>query len=147
VGAQIAPPLAAVLPADPGQGGEELKHQLEWLSAGIVIIGIALAAALFLGRRQLASSVAGSAPGRLIGGLWLNAWGFDYIYDRIFVRPYCWLAERLRHDPVDQGLRVIPLLARAGHDLLSMTQNGQLRWYAASIAMGAILVVAVIALY
>lgn len=147
VGAQIAPPLAAVLPADPGQGGEELKHQLEWVSAGIVIVGIALAAALFLGRRQLASSVADSAPGRLIGGLWLNAWGFDYIYDWIFVRPYGWLAERLRHDPVDQGLRVIPLLARAGHDLLSTTQNGQVRWYAASIVMGAIVVVAVIALY
>ena len=41
---------------------------------------------------------------------------------------------------------MIPLAARLGHDLLSTAQNGLLRWYAASIALGALLVLAMLAL-
>lgn len=144
VGAQIVPPLGGVLPVDPGAEGGELRHRLEWLSAGIVLIGIGIAAALFLGRRQLAGALATSTPGRLIGGLWMRAWGFDALYDWLFVRPYRWLARVMRNDPVDRGLRVIPLLARLSHDALAATQNGLLRWYAASIVLGALLALALL---
>ncbi len=146
VGAQLLPPLAGVLPPDPGQEGGELRHRLEWLSAGIVVLGIGIAAALFLGRRQLVTALAASAAGRLVGALWRQAWGFDALYDRLFVRPYCALARLLAGDPIARGLRVIPLAARLGHDLLGTAQNGLLRWYAASIALGVLLVLAMLAL-
>ena len=146
VGAQIVPPLDGVLPLDPGQEGGELRHGLEWLSAGIVVVGIGIAAALFLGRRQRVAALAASAPGRLVGELWRQAWGFDVLYDRLFVRPYRALARLLGGDPIARGLRMIPLAARLGHDLLSTAQNGLLRWYAASIALGALLVLAMLAL-
>ncbi len=146
VGAQIVPPLSGVLPADPGHEGGALRHQLEWLSAGIVTIGIGIAAVLFLGRRRLVDAIAASLPGRLLGGLWRHAWGFDALYDWLFVRPYCWLARVLRNDPVDQSLRVIPWLARRGHDVLGAAQNGLLRWYAAAMVLGALLVLALLAL-
>jgi NADH-quinone oxidoreductase subunit L len=146
VGAQLLPPLDGVLPLDPGQDGGELRHRLEWLSAGIVVVGIGIAAALFLGRRQLVSALAASAPGRLVGELWRQAWGFDALYDWLFVRPYRALARLLAGDPIARGLRVIPLAARLGHDLLSTAQNGLLRWYAASIALGVLLVLAMLAL-
>ncbi|MGK2913170.1 MAG: NADH-quinone oxidoreductase subunit L [Porticoccaceae bacterium] len=146
VGAWITPPLTHVLPFDPGSEGGEWQHRLEWLSAGIVVIGIALAAGLFLGQRQVARFIAGSAPGRLIGGWWLNAWGFDFLYDRVFVRPYRGLAQLLRHDPIDQALGVVTLVARQSHRLLAVTENGLVRWYVASIAAGAVLVIGFIAL-
>jgi NADH-quinone oxidoreductase subunit L len=81
-----------------------------------------------------------------IGQLWLNAWGFDWLYDRLFVKPYVWLAHLHRNDPVDQAILVIPFLARTGHDALSRVQNGRLRWYVASIGLGAVLVVALLLL-
>ncbi len=146
IGAWITPPLAAVLPADPGASGGELKHRLEWVSAAIVIIGSGLAAALFLGSRQIASQIAGSLPGRWLGHLWLNAWGFDLFYDAVIVKPYRALAHLFRNDPVDQGLRIVPLLANLGHGALSLTENGRLRWYAASIALGAVLIIGFLAL-
>jgi len=146
VGAQLLPPLAGVFPADPGEEGGELRHRLEWLSAGIVVVGIGIAAALFLGRRQLVTAVAASGPGRLVGELWRQAWGFDALYDWLFVRPYRALARLLAGDPIARGLRVIPLAARLGHDLLGTAQNGLLRWYAASIALGVLLVLALLAL-
>lgn len=78
--------------------------------------------------------------------MWRQAWGFDALYDWLFVRPYRALARLLAGDPIARGLRVIPLAARLGHDLLSTAQNGLLRWYAASIALGVLLVLAMLAL-
>ncbi|XPE69266.1 hypothetical protein ACNKHP_04490 [Shigella boydii] len=33
------------------------------------------------------TSIANSAPGRLLGTWWYNAWGFDWLYHKVFVKP------------------------------------------------------------
>ncbi|UTH33780.1 NADH-quinone oxidoreductase subunit L [Ectopseudomonas hydrolytica] len=144
IGAWITPPLAGVLPQSAGHAGGEAKHSLELLSGLIAVSGIVLAALLFLGQRRVASAIAQSAPGRLLSALWFAAWGFDWLYDKLFVRPYLLLCRLLQRDPIDRGIRVIPLLARGGNALLASSQTGQVRWYAASVAGGAVLVLAVI---
>ena len=144
IGAWITPPLAGVLPQSAGHAGGEAKHSLELLSGLIAVSGIVIAALLFLGQRRVASAVAQSAPGRLLSALWFAAWGFDWLYDKLFVQPYLLLCRVLQRDPIDRGIRVIPLAARGANALLATSQTGQVRWYAASIAGGAVLVLAVI---
>ncbi|UTW07925.1 NADH-quinone oxidoreductase subunit L [Pseudomonas benzenivorans] len=144
IGALITPPLAGVLPQSVGHAGGEAKHSLELVSALIALSGIALAALLFLGQRRLAGAVAGSAPGRLLGAWWFAAWGFDWLYDKLFVRPYLLACRLLGRDPIDASIGVIPRLARGGHGVLSRSETGQLRWYAASIVGGAVLVLAAV---
>ncbi|KUM43548.1 NADH-quinone oxidoreductase subunit L [Pseudomonas sp. EpS/L25] len=139
VGALITPPLAGVLPESVGHAGGEGQHALEITSGAIAIAGILLAALLFLGKRSFVSGLAKSAPGRFFGTWWYHAWGFDWLYDLIFVKPYLLLARLLRRDPIDQAIGLIPLLARGGNLALSITENGRLRWYAASIVGGAVL--------
>jgi len=144
IGTWITPPLAGVLPQSVGHAGGEAKHSLELLSGLIAVSGIVVAALLFLGQRRVASAVAQSAPGRLLSALWFAAWGFDWLYDKLFVRPYLLLCHLLRRDPIDRGIGLIPLLARGGNAALVRSENGQVRWYAASVAGGAVLVIAVI---
>jgi len=144
IGAWITPPLAGVLPQSVGHAGGEAKHSLEIVSGCIALAGILLAALLFLGKRSFATAVAQSAPGRFLSAWWFAAWGFDWLYDKLFVQPYLLLCRLLRRDPIDRGLRAVPLLARGGNALLSSSQTGQTRWYAVSIAAGAVLVLAVI---
>ncbi|WP_288492625.1 NADH-quinone oxidoreductase subunit L [uncultured Pseudomonas sp.] len=139
VGAMIVPPLAGVLPESIGHAGGEAKHSLEITSGAIAIAGILLAALLFLGKRSFVNGLAKSAPGRFFGTWWYHAWGFDWLYDLIFVKPYLLLARLLRRDPIDQAIGLIPMLARGGNLALSITENGRLRWYAASIVGGAVL--------
>ncbi|MDK8263234.1 MULTISPECIES: NADH-quinone oxidoreductase subunit L [Pseudomonas] len=139
VGAMIVPPLAGVLPESIGHAGGEAKHSLEITSGAIAIAGILLAALLFLGKRSFVNGLAKSAPGRFFGTWWYHAWGFDWLYDLIFVKPYLLLTRLLRHDPFDQAIGLIPMLARGGNLALSITENGRLRWYAASIVGGAVL--------
>lgn len=137
VGALITPPLAGVLPESVGHAGGEAKHSLELASGAIAIAGILLAALLFLGQRRFVSALAKSAPGRFFGTWWYHAWGFDWLYDKLFVKPYLLLCQLLGRDPIDRTLGVVPFNVRGGHNLLSLTENGRLRWYAASLVGGA----------
>ena len=146
IGALIVPPLAGVLPAGPGDHIEEGRHGLEITSAVIAIAGIALAAFLFLGERRLASSVANSAPGKLLSTLWFNAWGFDWLYDQLWVKPYLLATRLLGKDPLDWMMNLPAWLAQSGHQLLAWTVSGKLRWYAASMGMGAALILALLLL-
>ncbi|AXQ47603.1 MULTISPECIES: NADH-quinone oxidoreductase subunit L [Pseudomonas] len=140
VGAWITPPLAGVLPESAGHAGGEAKHALEITSGAIAIAGILLSALLFLGKRSFVSAVANSGIGRVLSAWWFAAWGFDWIYDKLFVKPYLLISHVLRKDPVDRSIGLIPRLARGGNVAMSKTETGQLRWYTASIAVGAVLV-------
>ncbi|MDH0304323.1 MULTISPECIES: NADH-quinone oxidoreductase subunit L [unclassified Pseudomonas] len=140
VGAWIHPPLAGVLPESAGHAGGEAKHSLEIASGAIAIAGILLSALLFLGKRRFVSAVANSGIGRILSAWWFAAWGFDWIYDKLFVKPYLLISHILRKDPVDRSIGLIPRMARGGHVAMSKTETGQLRWYTASIAVGAVLV-------
>jgi len=139
VGAMIHPPLAAVLPAVPGIEVEG-RHFVEFLSAGIGIAGIALAAVLFLGKRTLVGRVAGSAAGRFVGNWWLNAFGFDALYRLLFVRPFLFVARPGRSDGLDDTIGLLPVAVRSLNRAAVLPQNGRLRWYVASFAMGTALV-------
>ncbi|MDY7842192.1 NADH-quinone oxidoreductase subunit L [Aeromonas caviae] len=146
VGALIVPPLAGVLPAGPGDHIEEGRHGLEILSGVIAVAGIALAAFLFLGERRLAKGIAESAAGRALSTLWFNAWGFDWLYDLIWVKPYLLATRLLGKDPLDRMMNLPAVLAQGGHQLLAWTISGKLRWYAASMGMGAALILALLLL-
>ena len=144
VGAMITPPLAGVLPESIGHAGGEGQHRLEIISVTIALTGLILAVLLYAGERTLVSRIARSAPGRALGAWWYAAWGFDWLYDRLVVRPYLALATLLRRDPLDQGLGVIPRAAREGHVLLGRLQTGNVRWYALMMIGGALVLIGVV---
>lgn len=146
IGALISQPLAGVLPESVGYAGGEAKHSLELLSGSIAIIGILLAAALYLGRRKLVNSIASSAPGRFLAAWWYAAWGFDWLYDKLFVQPYLITSRMLANDPMDRMMGAVPRIVRSAHKALKVTENGYLRWYAASMTGGAVLVLGIIVL-
>ncbi|TRX76481.1 NADH-quinone oxidoreductase subunit L [Pseudomonas mangiferae] len=146
IGALITPPLAGVLPESAGHAGGEAKHSLEIASGAIALAGILLAALLFLGKRRFVGAVAQSAPGRFLGAWWYAAWGFDWLYDLLFVKPYLLLCRLLGRDPIDRGIGLVPRLVRGGHAVLSRTETGHVRWYAVSIVGGAVLLLAAVLL-
>ncbi len=145
IGALIVPPLAGVLPVMP-EGDESAKHTLEIISGVVAVVGILLAAVLYLGKRGLVNSVAKSAPGRFLSTWWFHAWGFDWIYDKVFVRPYLAIAALLRRDPLDALMSIPAVLARWSNIGLAVSENGQLRWYVASMSLGAVVVLALLLL-
>ncbi|ENC7887222.1 NADH-quinone oxidoreductase subunit L [Yersinia enterocolitica] len=142
VGALITPPLAGVLPEL--HFGEEGKMPLEIFSGVLVVMGIALAAMLYLGKRQLVNSIAQSAPGRFFTVWWFHAWGFDWLYHNVFVRPYLWIARLLQRDPLNSLMNTPAILSRWSNRGLTVSENGQVRWYVASMGLGAVVVLALL---
>ncbi|MGA2480650.1 MAG: NADH-quinone oxidoreductase subunit L, partial [Spirochaetia bacterium] len=75
-----------------------------------------------------------------------SGWGFDWIYDRVLVRPFVWIARINSKDIVDKlavGIGGLNMLLSRG---LRLTQSGRVRWYAAGVAAGAVLIVAAVVL-
>lgn len=142
VGALIHPPLAGVLPESAGEHGGAMKHTLEFISMGVAITGVVIAWLLFRGERKFTTALANSGIGRVVGGLWKNAWGFDWLYDHIFVKPFMFLVRINARDWADAGIGLLPWATRRGNELLAVTQSGKLRWYAATMAMGLVVVLA-----
>ena len=88
------------------------------------------------------NAIAASAIGKLLSNWWRNAWGFDWLYDWVFTKPYVAISQLNRRDICDQAIALVPRMTRGGHDAMAVTENGSVRWYVASMAIGAVLVLA-----
>ncbi|MDX9974974.1 MAG: NADH-quinone oxidoreductase subunit L, partial [FCB group bacterium] len=105
---------------------ETMAHvQADWLSFGIeavqqivvsvlALAGVFAAYELFVKRRATVERWAASPAGGAIHRLWASGWGFDALYDRLFVRPYEWLALGSRDDINGQVYRPCVGLSSAG---------------------------------
>ena len=144
VGGMIRPPLAGVLPAATEHTTNLPKLTVGILSSAVALSGIAVACGLFLGQRRLVTWLAGTLPGRLLAQWWVQDWGFDWLYDRLLVRPFVWFARVNIRDGIDLAILTIPTALRALNGALVRTENGRMRWYAAGMAAGAVLVVAMV---
>lgn len=119
------------------------KLMLELISAVIAIAGIALAAVLFLGKRTFVTRLSESAIGRFFSCWWLHGWGFDWVYNILFVKPYLFITKILVKDPCDKAIGMLPMLVRSGNKLMTLTETGRLRWYALSLVGGAIVLITI----
>jgi NADH-quinone oxidoreductase subunit L len=136
--------LQAVLPAVisvPGRLGSEFTLQV--VAGGVSLAGIGLACGLFLANRQWAARLVRTAWGGLLQRFWFAGWGFDWLYDRLFVRPVVWFAQANQRDYIDLIYFGLAGLGRALNRTLSGTETGKVRWYATGIAMGAIIIIAI----
>src|SRR5580698_9616280 len=144
IGGMIHQPLAGVLPAATEQTTNLTKLAVGILSGTVALSGIAVACGLFLGQRRLVAWLAGTLPGRPLAQWWVQDWGFDWLYDRLLVRPFVWFARVNIRDGIDLAILTIPTALRSLNGALVRTENGRMRWYAAGMAAGAVLVVAMV---
>jgi NADH-quinone oxidoreductase subunit L len=114
----------------------------QWLSAGITLLGVGLIYLLIRRGPDITAALVHSPTGRLLQRWWAAGWGFDWLYDRLLVQPYAWLARIDREDVIDKFFDGLAWLTGAGHRALSATQNGRLRACAAGLAIGAVIVIA-----
>jgi NADH-quinone oxidoreductase subunit L len=137
--------LGTALPAAPLAHAD---HAMEAKLMGMAIVtslaGLYIAYLLFLRQPQRVEALESAPWARALSRLWFSGWGFDRMYHVAFVAPVTWIAEVNKNDVVDQIYRLTAGVHRLAHQFLRATQTGQLRWYAASIGLGAAIIVAVV---
>ncbi|MCW8125314.1 NADH-quinone oxidoreductase subunit L [Microbulbifer halophilus] len=134
LGGLLAPPLQSVF----GAAGGHAPMWVEAIAIAAPFVGIAIACWLCLYRRTPEK-----APSTLYK-LWYSGWGFDRLYDTLLVRPFVALARLNRNDIVDRFYSGTAAASRQLHGLISLSQNGQVRWYMATLAVGTILFLALL---
>ncbi len=147
VGGMIHPPLANVLPANPAEEGGSTQIQVELLSGAVALCGIAIAGWRFFGQPRLLQWLEGTGLARLLSRYWYSAFGFDWLYDRLFVKPFLWAVRVNSKDVFDQIIGTIPVLLTSLNKATALSQSGRLRWYTASVAFGAVLIIAAVVFY
>jgi NADH-quinone oxidoreductase subunit L len=117
------------------ESASELLFQV--FSAIISITGVYVAYRLFFKKNALGSLINHSR----ISDFFYRGWGFDRFYDVVFVQPVIWLANIDKSDFIDLFSKGIASSASYFNKLLSYTQNGKVRWYAMTFAIGIVLII------
>jgi NADH-quinone oxidoreductase subunit L len=144
----FAPPVTGGLEAA-GEGGvaEEEHAALELtlmaVSSGIALLGIAIAAFIWLKRRDIADSMARRHAG--VHRLLLNKYYVDEMYDAAVVQPIrigsqegLWRGLDVR--VVDGAVNGTGALVAAGSSVLRRLQTGSVRAYAGSMFIGVVVI-------
>ena len=145
VGGFIHLPLDAVLPAA-DHGADHGPAWIAYLPIPVSLAGIALSWFLFVKRPDIPAALRDGALTKYVGRFWKSAFGFDWLYDRLFVRPFVWVSNINKNDVVDWFIGLVPLTLTGANSLLAVTQNGKLRWYALATGVGAAFLFATMAL-
>jgi NADH-quinone oxidoreductase subunit L len=119
---------------------------LQTIAGAVALAGILLALGLALWSQRrphvVADDPAHPSRGAFLRRLWAAGWGFDAFYDAVIVRPFVRLAQASRDDVADALSSGTVWLSQRAHDRLRRTQTGRVRWYAASLAAGSVVIIA-----
>lgn len=140
LGGLIPAPLADVFPQAPAadHGGA-----IAVLTPAIPIVGVILAYLIFLSRRLDVSWWTESRPGKQLERFWFSHWAMDWLYERVWVIPYRFVADRNRKDLVDRFYNATAEAIGFLHHRAARSQTGQMRTYAAVMVLGLVLMAAV----
>ncbi|WWP00779.1 MAG: NADH-quinone oxidoreductase subunit L [Candidatus Dasytiphilus stammeri] len=144
IGYKITPQLQLdnVFPIQIIAAHKEQNLLLELITSGIVILGILISTVLWSSRYSMVNYIAYSTIGRFLNNWWFQAWGFDCLYKKLFVKTYLRMALLLHRDPLNMLMNLpANFLSFTGRNLLKF-DNGYLHCYITSLIFGAVIILA-----
>ena len=120
------------LPVMVARGDEHLEMIFQFLSAIVALTGIYIAYIIYFKKPALSAPFSHS----LVNRFFEKGWGFDKLYDILFVKPVVWLSVIDKKDFFDLWNIGLARLALFFNRTLSVTQNGKMRWYLLSFVIG-----------
>ena len=137
--------LETALPHTPVyEGSVTVEALLQGIAVMGVFAGIAAAVILFSRRPEYLRNLLAKPWAAFLHGLWFAGWGFDALYNTLFVQPYIRIAQFNKDDFIDNFYNGLARISVSMHHALSTTQTGRLRWYMMGIAAGAVLALAIV---
>jgi len=128
--------ITTVLPAIQIHSHDIPEWVFQVISGLMTIMGILLAWRLFYKPSPFETVFHKSR----LNNFFYSGWGFDGIYDALFVNPFVWLSEINKNDFIDRFYNLLAGITRLFNSLLSYTQNGRLRWYAMGLTAGMVII-------
>jgi NADH-quinone oxidoreductase subunit L len=139
--------LASTVASVPLQStGNKIESLFQLISGCVACIGIACAYYFYLRKPNMAQSLSETAAGSFLGRFWRDGWGFDRLYNFLFITPYVRLAQIVKNDAIDRAPAEIANATDRLHAILSRSESGRVRSYATGIAAGAVVILGLVLL-
>jgi len=132
--------LDTALPAVNVTHGNIPEVIFQLLAAIISVTGIYIAYLAYLKKPELGNLFNKTR----LSEFFYSGWGFDRFYNALFVKPVVWLAEIDKTDFIDVFNTAVARLTLLFTRLLSLTQNGKLRWYIMGSAIGIVFILTIL---
>ena len=150
IGAVLKSPVANILNAanipvfEVSETLEHGMHSAEYTAVGIALVGLVVGVVLFAFAYNAVKGFAATSFGAGLVNICRNAFGFDALYNLVFVQPYLLLAKIFGRDPIDGLWLVLPAIVKGGNKFTSSRQTGLLREYASSMSLGVVVVLMIL---
>lgn len=135
--------LHQVLPETVLKAGTHSEWLFQLIAAIVSVGGIYLAYIFYYKQPFRIEKLKQSKPVMNLHLFWFSGWGFDKLYNTIFVRPIVFIANINKNDVVDKLYQGITFVTIRLYRPLSFTQSGSLRWYVMGMIVGAIIIFAI----
>ena len=123
------------------------ENQPEWIfqliAAAATFGGIYISYLFYFKKPALIARLKQSSWSIALYQFWFSGWGFDRLYNALFVKPITYISNINKNDAVDQIYTGISFTSVKLYKSLSYTQSGSLRWYAMGLLVGAIIILTI----
>lgn len=121
-----------------------VEENTEWLFQLLAVLatfgGVYLSYIFYYKQPYRIEKLRQSALANGLYNFWFSGWGFDRLYNSLFVGPFVFISGINKNDVVDKIYTGISAGTNGIYRLLSDTQTGSLRWYIMGMVIGAIVV-------
>jgi NADH-quinone oxidoreductase subunit L len=136
-------PLDSVFPALINKSSDHTANLVSAITVAAPLIGLAIAVVFYLTGTLSAQRLANNALAKPIRLFFLGGWGLDAVYELLLIKPFKAIANLNKNDAVDSVYIGIAWFSQGLHRMLSMSQTGRIRWYASSMVLGTVLIIAI----
>ncbi|MDD1632128.1 MAG: NADH-quinone oxidoreductase subunit L [Methylococcaceae bacterium] len=136
-------PLGSVFPELVNSNPDHTVNLVSAITLATPILGLLIAVLFYLTGTFSAQRLANYGWARPIWQFFLSGWGMDVLYDSLLVHPFKTISKLNKNDVVDGLYIAIAWLSRKFHHMVIMSQTGLVRWYASSMALGVVILIAI----
>ncbi|OCG07430.1 hypothetical protein A9G13_04085 [Gilliamella sp. wkB178] len=131
-------PIQGVIPIADLDTNGQLSFQL--LLAAVTLLSFLIAYLLYAHPNSEVQEVLNTPIVKFLVRLCCGDWRFDFLLNTIFVKPYTYLANLFKRDPLAMWDDWIIWGIKKINSYIVNLENGQLRWYMVSMVIGSIII-------
>ncbi|HUP14178.1 MAG TPA: NADH-quinone oxidoreductase subunit L [Niastella sp.] len=129
-----------VLPATLLKAAPPPEIIFQLLAVVATLLGIYIAYMLYYRNKAIVEQWKQSPALNAARDFLFKGWGFDQLYNTVFVRPFVFLTNANKSDFFDQLYKGIAFGSKRLNQWFSISQNGSLRWYVAGVLIGVLFI-------
>ncbi len=136
-------PLDSVFPVLPDAQPDTSFDPVAVITLAMPMLGVLIAALFYLTGTFSVQRYVSHGWGNCVRQLFFNGWYVDALYNSLVVRPFKALCTLNKNDVVDSLYLGTAGISRYLYHLIRRSQSGRVRWYASSMALGTVVIIAI----